>query len=80
MTTEKLKKIKEFLYDMEVQTGLFSIQELTENTDMKQYIINFKKEFEEYPMCLHNFNEFYFDSNLNESTNKTFEEILNGFI
>lgn len=76
---EKIQRLKDFLYEMEVQTGICTIQEINENTDIKTFIENFKNEYKQFPMLEKNFNEYYYNE-LNESTNKTFIEILNEFI
>jgi len=56
-----------------MKTGLFSLQEIDENTDISKYIDNFISEMKEYN---YNYKKLY---SLNESANKSYLEMMYEF-
>ena len=78
MNKQKLEEFKDFIYDIELTIGLCSSQSISEDTNIKTYIDNFKKEIEQYQYFKDKLNLIYYND-LNESTGKTYLEILNEF-
>ena len=78
LSQNEIKQLQDIFYELELQTGIVSSEEITENTNIEEYINNIKVDFSEMPYFLDGFNEIYYNE-LNESTNRTFMEILNDF-
>ena len=81
LTKEKLIELEDFLYELELQTGLCTLQKLSEDTDMEEFIENFRQEMIDNDFPVNGFDAIYADD-INESTdraNKTFLEILNEY-